>query len=358
MYTLLFSLLKATETPCVTILLPLMKGSAHGRENAHRLQRLIDESQIKLEGFGLTDKGQSQFLAPAREFADQDLNLAMADDTLCLFLSPSVFEVQVIPGALTEAVIVGRRFHITPLLPSFYGALHYGVLALSRKKARFFEVRGQEVSERDIPEMPKSLADAWAGMERTDQLQGGAKDEREPETIVFCQKVAAAVEKYLVHQYMPVVFAGVKELWGLYRQHDRSGFLSTTPILGSPDRVSDVELAEKALPIVRQAADLRTDALVAGYAQLAGTGRTSTELSEILDAAMAGKVETLLLAEGGEQWGTLTGVEKTLHEQREEGSEELFGLAAIHTMQHRGHIAVVPQGKMPEEHQIAAVLRL
>lgn len=375
MYSLLQQLIDVTETPCVTLYLPVLEGQVHQQENALRLSRMLDELPARLQPYGLSAKGLSQFLAPAKAYVDQSLELGVHEGTLALFLSRSAFHAQLLPQELPPVTVVGSRFYLTPLL-QFMNTLHYYVLAVSKNNAHFLEVNGSEVTAKDIAGMPRSLAEAWEGTEHTDESltfhstgngnvafsgHSNAKDDAEIEAKVYMQKIAKSLHTILHEQQLPLVFAGVEELYGMYRHLDTSGRLLDGYIHGSPEQMDAEEILKKAEPIVREAAGKKRKEMLESYGNLAGTGRTSTDLADILDAGLAGKIELLLLAEGSEQWGrfdTESG-RKELHEgPGGEGSEELLGLAAQYTMQHRGQVMTVPADEMPESKQVAAILRL
>lgn len=253
--------------------------------------------------------------------------------------------------------------------------MHYYILAVSKNKSRFFEVKDGDISEKSIDGMPGSVDAAWEGMERQDKSlqfhssgggtamfhgQGGAKDTETTETEVYLHKIAKSIHTLVHEQHAPVVFAGVEELFGHYRALDTSGMLQDEYIRGNPDDLRLEELLESSKPIVEKVIGKQHKELLESYGNLSGTGRTSTDLQTVLDAAHRGKVELLFIAEGAEQWGiydSATG-HLSLHKAQEDGDEGLLSAAAAHTIRHRGRVATLPKDQMPEGSDIAAVLRL
>lgn len=374
MTTSIIHLIEQTEGPCLSLYLPMLPGLTHAAENVERMNRVLDDMEGRLESYGIEGKARPQFLASARAFADNILASGVPEGTLALFLSPSTFDVELLPVAMSEICVIGLRFYLTPLLPFLFSPMHYYILAVSRNSAHFLEVNNAEVEAHDIAGMPHSLEEAWAGTEHTEESQqmhstgngrvafhgqGNVKDDKEGETKIYLQKIAKSLHTLLHEQDAPLVFAGVEELYGLYKHLDTSGRLLEGFIHGNPDRLDGEELVKHAEPLIREAMDKRNAAALEAYGTLAGTGRTSTDLSDILDSAAAGKVETLFVAAGTEQWGifdTESG-KKELHEGPEAKNEELLGLAANHTLRHRGKVVALPADQMPEGKQIAAILR-
>lgn len=367
-------LIGSTEVPCISLYLPMLPGLTHATENIERLNRVLDDMESQLQQYGIEGKARSQFLASARAFGDNILASGISEGTLALFLSPSTFDVELLPTQMDELVVIGPRFHLTPLLPFLFSSMHYFILAVSRNTAHFLEVNGTEIEARDISGMPHSVEEAWAGTEHTEESQqvhstgngtaafhgqSNAKDDNEMETKTYLQKIAKSLHAFLHEQHAPLVFAGVEELFGLYKHLDTSGRLLDGFIHGNPDQMDGKQLVEHAQPIIQEAMDKRNAAMLEAYGNVAGTGRTSTDLSDILDSAASGKVETLFVAEGAEQWGTFDtdSGKKELHEGPEASNEELLGLAANHTLRHKGQVVTLSADQMPEGKQIAAVLR-
>jgi hypothetical protein len=252
--------------------------------------------------------------------------------------------------------------------------MHYFILALSKNRAQLFEVTGNIIVPRGVEGMPTSMAEAWKGTERDEQSaqshpsgdgmtamhgQGGAKDAQEQEEDVYLHAVAKSLHTLLHNQHDPLVFFGVEEAYGMFKKFDQSGRLLEEYVRGNPDHLTSEELKEKAEPIVRTYQHKQSEPLIEEYGNLLGTGRTSNDIAVILDAAHKGKVDLLLLEENAMQWGTFdeaTGA-VTLHSSKQDDSQELHGLAVLHTIKHHGRIANTEKGKIPEGAVVAAILR-
>lgn len=253
--------------------------------------------------------------------------------------------------------------------------MHYYILSLSKNKAQLFEVTGTHIAPHSVEGMPASLAGAWAGMERQEQAmqshsagnghaimngQGGAKDVSEQEENKYLRDVAHSLQTLLHNQHGPLVFFGVEEEYGMFKKFDQSGKLLEQYVHGSPDHLTMEEMKEKADPIVREYNHKMSEPLIEEYGALLGTGRTSNDISVILNAAAKGKVDLLLLEEGAMSWGTFDEAAGTVevHGSQHAHSQELHGLAVLHTIKHHGRIANTEKGKIPEGAVIAAILRM
>jgi hypothetical protein len=82
-------------------------------------------------------------------------------------------------------------------------------------------------------------------------------------------------------------------------------------------------------------------------------------LREIVPAAYHGRVETLFVAIGFQQWGTFDPETNIVHvhKEMEYTDGDLLNSAAIQTFLHGGTVYAVELEKMPESTLLAAVFR-
>ncbi len=373
-HDLLRTLIQSQEAPCVSLYVPLQAGAAHAEDNVKRMLAALDEVEGKLQDTGLSPKGQKQFLASARSFAEGEGRALTDGGTVALFLTPSAFHHILLLKTDEEGMAIGPRFHLTPLLPYAAAARRYFLLTVSKKAAHFYAVTNDRIEEREVEGMPRSMEEAWAGMERQEKsLQthstqrgetglhghGGAKDVEEQEEDRYMQELAKSLHTLLREERLPLVFAGVTELFGMFRAFDKSDCLLDRSVGGSPDATTLEDMKEKADAIAAEHLEGQRERLLEEYGALTGTGRTSTDPAAILDAALRGKVDLLFMAEGAEAWGRLDTEQGTaeIHGSRENGDEELLGLAAAHTIAHRGRLVPLDASHMPDGSTMAAILR-
>lgn len=229
--------------------------------------------------------------------------------------------------------------------------MHYFILAVSKNHAQLFEVNNDAISPRGVDGMPSNMQDAWKGMERHDKSlqfhstggntagfhgQGGASDTQEQEENVYLHTIAKSVHTLVHEARVPLVFAGVEEQYGMFKKFDQSGTLLDAYIRGSSEHATMEDLKAKADPIVHEHMMKEAQRHIEEYGNLLGTGRTSTDPATLEEAAHAGKIDLLLVAEGSEG-----------------EAEHIAG----HTLEHRGRVVTVKAGSIPEGAKMAAILR-
>jgi hypothetical protein len=284
-----------------------------------------------------------------------------------------------------EFVVVMDHFHIKPLLPLFTGDGQFYILALSQNEVRLLNGTRYSVSEVDIGQVVGSLAEAIppddhqvnlqlhtsgsaGGMARkkgdgsvTFHGQGGGSESAKNDLLRYFRLVADGLTEFLQGDQVPLVLAGVEYLLPIYKEANTYPNLIDMVIKGNPDLLSADELHKSAWDIIRPLFQAAQEEAVAHYQQLAGQAseRVADTLEKIVPAAYHGRVETLFVAAGVQQWGVFNPVtnEIELHDQIESGDEPLLDLAAVQTYLKGGIVyAVVPE-KVPGGTSAAAVLR-
>ena len=93
-----------------------------------------------------------------------------------------------------------------------------------------------------------------------------------------------------------------------------------------------------------------------------GTGKASTSPSEIVPASYQGRVSTLLLpARGRHEWGIVdrahAGAVSRICRREEQGCEDLYDFAVVHTLLKGGKVFVVETDAVTKGASLAAVFR-
>ncbi|HEY9709015.1 MAG TPA: hypothetical protein V6D48_12510, partial [Oculatellaceae cyanobacterium] len=130
-------------------------------------------------------------------------------------------------------------------------------------------------------------------------------------------------------------------------------------IAGNPELLKPEELQAKAWEIVEPLFLKEQQEAIKHYKELTATGRTSTDIKEVVPAAYFSRVEQLFVPVGVQQWGLFNPDLNTinLHSEPELGDEDLLDLAAIQTILNGGTVYAVEPEKVPDEAPLAAVFR-
>jgi hypothetical protein len=374
------ALLAQAVGPCVSLYLPVHKGTSELAQDRLRLRNLLRQAEDQLAAQGLRPAAAAAVLQPARRLLDDALFWRHQDGGLALFCAPGVFRAYQAPFTFDESVTVAAHFAVRPLLPLLASGGVFYILALSQNQARLLRCTAQETRDIPLPPgTPRSMAAAlqYDQFEQQRQVYTGVGRGAggRPGAVFFGHGVGSDIEKDNLRRYCnevdkgvcavlrearaPLLLAAVDSLVPIYREVSDYPHLAADAIPGSPDDRSAEELCalgwNPARPLLAQA----QLAALARYRDLIDTGHASGDPAQVLPAAYQGRVATLLVAAGGPQWGTFdpaTGA-VVVHPQAEPGDIDLLEPAIRHTLLAGGTVAAVAPEQIPAHTPLAALFR-
>jgi hypothetical protein len=182
-----------------------------------------------------------------------------------------------------------------------------------------------------------------------------------PYLMQFLHEVDTAVATLLEEETAPLVLAGVKSIQGCYREVSRYRHLAEQGIAGNPDRLGMSNLHQRGWTIVAPSFQKPKIDAIEQFGRLVGKAdpRAVAELGQVLAAAYAQQVETLLVAAETQLWGAFDPVTNRLqlHDEGQPGDEELLDVAVRMTLLNGGMAYVLDEQDMPVALPVAALLR-
>jgi hypothetical protein len=370
------TLMAQQRTPAVSLFMPTHRGG--GPEHLIRWKNHLAEAEDRLIATGMRAPDAKLLLEPARQLTEDISFWKHQCDGLAYFLAPKFLRLYRLPMVFEDFVVVADHFHVTPLLPLLTGNGRFYVLALSQNSVRLLQGTRYSVSEIGLRGVPRNLAEALVTHDSDEVLtfhgrraSGGAWgpifaghgvgiDDAKDDILLYFQKIDRSLHGLLHAERRPLVLAAVDYLLPIYRQANTYPNLVKDGIQGNPDRLSTKELHEGAWGLVRPMFEAAEKQAGAQYRQLAGTGRTASELSEVLPAAYRGEVETLFIALGAQRWGRFDAGngQMTEHNQPELGDEDLLNAAAMQTLLHGRTVYAVAPEQVPNGGALAATFCL
>ncbi len=364
---------------CVSLYMPTHRAGTQTKQDPIRFKNLLKQAEDRLTDNGLRGKAAEKLLAPAQRLLEDDRFWQHQGDGLAVFASPSTFRYYRLPFEFTELVVVTDRLHIKPLLTLLSVDGRFYILAFSQKNVRLLQGTRQRVAEINLDSMPRSLADALGQEEREKQLQfhistpgsspifhghgGGGADEsiRKKDLLRYFKRIDKGLQEVVCAERAPLVLAGVDYLLPIYREANTCAELVKEGIVGSPDGLSAQELHDRAWALLEPHFQRAQDKAAAQYQEFAGTGRASHDVKTIVSSALHGRIDSLFVAVGIQQWGVLeNGGDVELHDVRQPGDQDLLDLAAVETLAHAGSVYAVDADSVPKPSagsSVAAVFR-
>ncbi|WP_426437408.1 hypothetical protein [Bradyrhizobium genosp. P] len=199
------------------------------------------------------------------------------------------------PKPLAE---VADRLHLTPLLRAMTSRHDAFVLALAEESVRLIHVFANFPPLRvPLPELPKNAEEATHRPSFHVRAPRGHLQNLEGEKVLlhqYVEKVDRAVRDALRGRTAPLILAAVEPLASMFRAVCDYPEFAEQVIEGNPDRFTDAELEDRAIPILDHLTAREVSDWIARYEELKPL-RATTDVSYAAHAATAGAIEQLLV---------------------------------------------------------------
>jgi hypothetical protein len=372
------ALIRERASSCVSIYLPTHRSIPSAYQDPLRFKNLLGAAEDKLISNGLRPAEAADLLAPARVLLADSEFWQYQSDGLAVFVSPASFRFFTLPITFEELCVVAPRFHLKPLMKGLTHDGSFYVLSLSQNKVKFYQGTGSGLSELFPDGIPDNLEEALRYDDPQRQLQfhtrtaqsGGRRaavfhghgvgiDDNKDRLLRYCREIDDALRPLLSGEAAPLVLACVDYLMPIYREANSYPHLMDEGIPGNPELLSATDLHEQAWRLVSPTFTTARLEAMARYRELAGTGRTSSNLSEVIQAAAGGRIESVFVTVGLRRWGKVdsSGKVSGLRDEPEPGDEDLLDRAVVETLSKGGAIFAVDLGMLPDGADLCAIFR-
>lgn len=359
---------------CLSIYLPTHRMGPEMRQDPIRLKNLLRTAEGHLMALGVEEEAARKTLRPLQELLANEQFWQQQSEGLALFLNQELFRYYNLPLDVPELTVVTERFHLKPLLRVLSSAGNYHLLTLSQNQVKLFAGTRFALQELTLPGMPTNIAEALGAEEAQPQVQTRTSGNRggvamhghgdmsaaaKDRLLRFFRQLNEHLREHLTDTSAPLVLAGVEYLLPIYREANTYPHLLAEGLHGNAEHLPAAELLQQTWALVHPHHLRQREQAEALYQQLLGTGRTTNDVGEAVTAATQGRVASLFVPVGVHRWGSFDAAEQTLetHAEAQPGDEDLLDLAALQTLARGGTVYVVKPEQMPDDAQIAAILR-
>lgn len=363
---------------CVSIYMPAFRMSPETRQNQIRFKNLLREAGEKLGAKGFRPREVEDLLSAARPLINDDPFWSFQSEGFCAFVSRHDFLYYRLPLRFEETVTVLGRFYIKPLVTLFYSDNQFFILALGLNGARFYQCSRYSMNEAALKNVPKNLDEAMKYSDSQKQLQfhthtprtgtkraamfhgqGAGIDNKKTGILEYFKMVDRGVANMIGQERVPLLFAGLDHLFGIYKKANSYAFITEKNIPVNPDDLTEEQLHGKAVEIMGPYFLAARDEAIKTYKGLTHTGRTANDIETVVREAFGGRVEALFISAGEPRWGTFDPSTLTvdIHDDHREGDEDLLDLACVYTCLKGGAVYDVAAGEIPATRPPAAVFR-
>ncbi|MFN4878309.1 MAG: hypothetical protein ACK5GT_17895 [Aphanizomenon sp.] len=377
------NLVQNPQCPCVSLYLPMERLGGETRQNPVRFKNLIREAEKRLDEMGLRSTESVNLLKPAMEL-DNIGFWENQNQGLVIFSSPNLFRYYCLPISFPQLAIVGKNFHIKPLLELINNDGKFYILALSQNHVKFYAGTRYKLDEIVVENMPKNLAETLL----EDEFQKGVqhrigtprsvsyasqqpgsvhgqgssdREKHEREILNFCYAVDTALHEILRDEKAPLILAGVDYLLPIYQKANTYPHFLETGITGNVELMKMAELNRAAWEIVSPLFQQEYEEIMAVYLQLAGEEsiKIANDIKTIIPAAYYQRVDTLFVPLKQHIWGKfdLPNATVELHPEPAPDDEDMLDFAVFHTILNGGRVYTLEPEAMPSGLKVAAICR-
>jgi hypothetical protein len=365
-------LLAIRSDPCVSIYFPTHRAGAEAAQDRLRLKNLLDDAGERMIERGVRSVEARHILEPATALLTDSTFWSHQEDGLAVLVTAERTRTFRLPVEFSEFVSVSDRFHLKQLAPATRADAVFNVLALSQNRVRLLHATRFAVSEVELGDVPRSLAEALWYEDRERQLQfhqtgggpgrlaavfhgqGLGTDTADDDILRFFRAVDGGIAQ-VVDPQVPIVLAGVAYLFPLYREASRHPNIMPGGIEGNTEHISPQDLHRRALPLVADRLDRERSNAEAAFVR--GSGPVASTIDEAVLAAHQARVDAVFLEPAAAVWGSVDPATMSVERHDEEGpaSIELTDEIAVHTWANGGRVFL--SDDIPGGGEVAAVLR-
>ncbi len=372
-------LIDANDGLCVSIFMPTHRAGPETRQDPIRLKNLVTAAEEKLIAEGMRSPEARTLLQPAAALIEDYDFWQQQNEGLAIFVSADLFRLYRLPLELEELLIIADRFHLKPLIPVLSDDRQFYILALSQNEVRLFRGEQYNIYEMGLEDVPTSLAEALqyddpekqqqfhtatpapGGGERAAMFHGHGvgSDDEDKNLRRFCQLVERGLQPYLRQENAPLVLACVDHLYPIYKEANTYAHLVEDHVSGNPDEWTPKTLHERAWPIVEPIFQQTRLEAAKQYKNLTDSEQASKDIRTIVPAAHYGRVDTLFVALGEQQWGAFDPQTNRIDLQAapDPQNEDLLDAATVQTILNGGTVYAVEPENVPDQVPLAAIFR-
>jgi hypothetical protein len=376
---LIKELLSVSSNPCLSLYMPTHRSHPENLQDPTRFQNLVKQMEkTLLEKYPAIEV--NKFIEPYITLGKNSELWNHALDGLIVLSTIELFKVISLPVPVDELVVVADSFHTKPLRKYMQSVDRYQVLGLSLNEIRLFEGNRHSLAEVELhPDIPKTLTEALGaeltekhstvasyggvGGESSDMHhgQGGKKDQVDKDAERFFRVIANTIyENYSKPTGLPLILAALPEHHNLFKKVNKNPSLLPNCISVNPESISTDKLIKLAWQVLEPDYLLKLDNLADKFEQAKANGLGSDNIDEVVDAAEAGKVETILLEADRVIAKRLrnknTGTFKQADSTQPKLDDLLDDIGELVTKM-GGKVKIIPPEKMPSKTGLAAIFR-
>ncbi|MDP3359195.1 MAG: hypothetical protein Q8S41_07580 [Lutibacter sp.] len=364
---------------CVSIYLPMHKDGKEQNAGIAQatLKQCLKEVSKDLERHEMDSQEIKNYLKPV-EALISDIELwRNPSDGLAIFLDKNEMNYYTLPISFEIKTNVSDHFYLMPLLPLYHEDDEYYLLELSQDYVKLYEANKYGYQDIYIEDFaPNQLEEAVGFDFKQNMLQfrggqsfqgaetyhgkGPGKDDVKKELFTYFRAIDNGINKVIENKKAPLVIACADPVFGLYKEANTYPNLLENYIAGDSEFKNKTKLYQESQKLVYPYFEKIKETKLHQYKELYHTPKTSYQISEIVPAAINGKIDTLFVENGADEFGVFNQQTNRLifRKKTELNNASLSDLSAVSTFLQGGKVYFLAPEEMPDPgHPMNALLR-
>jgi hypothetical protein len=354
------------DTSCVSIYISTKRAGQEVLEGQFQLKNCITQVTAELEQLDYKKAEIENFLKPVDLLLDDASFWRNQSDGLAIFLSKEGMWHYTLPLAFKKYAYVSNHFYLLPVIPFFNGDGKYFMLSLSQGRIRFFEGNRHSITEVRVDDLsPPSMKDAVNHEHKQKNLQfrsgqgsnqdaifnghSDGIDDNNKEIERLFHLVDDGLMKLIGNEDCPLILACQDQYYPVYKKITNYAYLFNDFINTNPDQEDALLLHEKAWLLIKDFFQGDQKNKVIEYENLQHTTKASSELEQIIRAAVDGRVETLFIQTPKEIHGLYDEENRSviIDETKSISNASLINLTAVKSINQGAKVYLLNSEEMP-----------
>lgn len=374
------SLANVRSDTCISIYLPSHNNGmeVNERVDAIGFKNAVQQIEKELQDNKMEQDAIHRLLEPCYRLLTDEKFWNNLSKGLAVFITDKSFQYILLPFPPPVKTIINRRFYLLPLVEIAGREEYFYLLVISKRQVQLFRADLFGITNVPVPDLPEGIDDVVHFEEKDDQKlfkTGGAsagkganfhgigagKPDEKKNISLYLKEVNNTLWKEVLHnETAPLLIAAVDYIIPLYRKANTYNHLWPEVIVhGGAEHESLPTLYNLAMTKMNSYFTQRRAASLKNYGDASASMLTTSLPTRIIPAAHYGRIADLFVLKDAHTWGTFDEASDTLymHSHREQGDECLVDQSAIKTILHNGNVFLLEKNEMPEESNMAALLR-
>lgn len=358
------------HTACITIYIPTHRSGAAtlNGEDSLSLKNQLKELRNKLSDNGMSSKQIEKLATPVLNLIDDADFWRHQSEGLAIFVSEEVFEKYTVPVSFEPFNYLSSAFYMLPLLPLFNDYGLFFLLTLKKDEVKFYEGNKYGLTEIDMTDaIPSRIEDAVGydyeqkhlqyrthrGNNRPGSFHGHGENETKErnELLIFFREIDRGIMSML-HEFQepPLLVCCLDYNFHIYKEANTHKNLYPQHISLNPAGLDLKTLHEKAWEIIEPHFGQELDERREKYLIAVERGKSSSNIREIIPAAIQSKIDTLFIEKNTDIFGiydpSTGGV--TIQEGHNMANVSLMNLAGKKVFEKGGKVYILEKHEMPD----------